>query len=181
MTEAAESIKVCMIGEEEVGKQTLLSFIRGDIKTGEVEDADFVKAQFQLSDSSIAVAKVMCWSPDKHKSDAEGFFHDASALVFVFDISRPDTFERIDWWIEHAKPHVDEDLPTILIANKGDLEHRVSRDDIVEMAHRLDAPCFMTIANDGTNVREAIVSLLDLVNELQYVKDGCLPIPEPID
>lgn len=176
---AAEPIKVCMIGEEEVGKQTLLTSIRGDAGLEEVVDVEFTEAQFRLSDSSTAIAKIWCWSPGKHLSDVEGFFHDAAALVFVFDISRPDTFGRIEWWIEQAKPHVAEDLPTILIANKGDLEHRVTRDEIVEMAHRMDAPCFMTIANKGTNVREALVSLLELVNELQYAKDGCLPIPEP--
>ncbi len=178
MAEAEEPIKVCLIGEEEVGKQSLLTWIRGDAKLQAENDDDFSEVQFELSDSSIALARIWCWSPGKHLSNAEGFFSEASALAFVFDISRPDTFERIEWWIEQAEPYVAEDLPAILIANKGDLEHRVSRDDIVEMAHRLDAPCFMTIAINGTNVREAIVALLELVNELQLAKDGCLPIPD---
>ncbi|NHJ14975.1 MAG: hypothetical protein EAX95_14940 [Candidatus Thorarchaeota archaeon] len=176
MAEAEEPVKVCVIGEEDVGKKTLVSFFKAE--SGIRDAPGVIEAEFELSDSTRVTAVLWTWSPHKNMDGFGSFCEDASAIVFVFDISRPETFDQIEYWTSQTRQHLGAEVPAIIVANKGDLEHRVTRSSIMELAVKLDAPCFMTIAIDGTNIREALVSALELVYELRLAKDGCLPLPD---
>lgn len=176
MSEAEEFVKVCVIGEEDVGKKTLISFFKSGKKDDDMSDT--IEAEFELSDSTRVTAVLWTWPPHKEMNAFGSFCQNASAIVFVFDISRPETFEQIEYWTNRAREYLGVEIPAIIVANKGDLEHRVTRASIMELAVKLDAPCFMTIAIDGTNIREAFVSALELVYELRLAKDGCLALPD---
>jgi Ras-related protein Rab-11A len=176
MSEAEEFVKVCVIGEEDVGKKTLVGFFEAE--GGKADASDVIEAEFELSDSTKVTAVLWTWSPHKNIDGFGSFCQNASAIVFVFDISRPETFEQIEYWTSQTKQYLSAEIPAIIVANKGDLEHRVTRTSIMELAVKLDAPCFMTIATDGTNIREALLSALELVYELRLARDGCLQLPD---
>ncbi|MHA1230643.1 MAG: hypothetical protein ACTSPQ_08360, partial [Candidatus Helarchaeota archaeon] len=69
----------------------------------------------------------------------------------VYDVTRPETFEKItEWW---------EDVNSVfrvkvgcLVANKMDLEVKVDKNKAIELAKKLDLTFIETSAKTGLNV-----------------------------
>lgn len=43
--------------------------------------------------------------------------------LLVYDISKPSSFENIDWWLKELRDHADENILITLVGNKSDLKH----------------------------------------------------------
>ncbi|MFW9968463.1 MAG: Rab family GTPase [Candidatus Thorarchaeota archaeon] len=165
MSQVSEPLKVCILGEEGVGKRTLLGCFMGDDLSDEVLSAEKIVKDFSSKDSTLCDVLLWSWPFNDKPKDIESYFKNAKGIVLVFDLSRGKTFESVARWAELAERETFEDVPMVIVANKSDLTPEVDRDAILEVALALDAPCFMTNAMTGENVRESIETILEIICE----------------
>lgn len=91
----------------------------------------------------------------------------AEGVLFVCDLTRPETLASLEeyWMTELNK--VREGLPMLFVGNKVDLidGRRVSREDLEAMADKYDTAFFMSSAKTGENVEQMFTELGRLVIE----------------
>lgn len=59
---------------------------------------------------------------EKFRSMLPMYYKDAKAAILVYDITSPDSFTSIDYWVEALKEHLNEDqLIIFLVGNKSDV------------------------------------------------------------
>lgn len=68
---------------------------------------------------------------EKFRSLIPTYIRDAHCAVFVFDITRKDTFQNVDIWIELFKNFKNDQAVTVLVGNKLDsnAEREVSEEE----------------------------------------------------
>ena len=88
----------------------------------------------------------------------------AQGFVIVVDLSKKETLESVDSWIDQIFSRTDVKNPTIMVlANKRDLDKRqISNREIEEFqrAHDdLEILCYEVSARNGHNITEAFMEL----------------------
>ena len=93
------------------------------------------------------------------------YYEGAQGVIFVYDITRPESYRNIEKrWI-HEVGEVLEDYVPAIWGTKADLEDKrvVSKNSGDRVARRLKAYFFETSALSGENVEKAFTSLTRLV------------------
>ncbi len=92
------------------------------------------------------------------------YFYGADGLFVVADVTRPETFESLPDWVSAAIEGAERELPLILMANKTDLEWKMSEDDVANWAANLFAKSYyLTSAKTGENVDRAFHHIADIL------------------
>jgi GTPase SAR1 family protein len=81
-------------------------------------------------------------------------------VILVYDITRKESFKRINSWLEEAKQCGNPNLSMILIGNKSDREDRraVSREDGEAFAQEHGLSFLEVSAKSGENVELVMTS-----------------------
>ena len=66
---------------------------------------------------------------ERHKALASVYYRNAECVILVFDINCKDSFDNIPKWLSNAYDHCG-DTHKVLVANKCDLDPKVSYQDI---------------------------------------------------
>ena len=95
-----------------------------------------------------ALLKLLVWDiggQAQFSSIRNMYFKGANGAIGVYDITSPESLLRIPGWVTSIKKTVGN-IPQVLIGNKMDLEEqrRVSREDALDLAKRLDCEHFET-------------------------------------
>ncbi|OLS17054.1 MAG: Transforming protein p29 precursor [Candidatus Heimdallarchaeota archaeon LC_2] len=106
----------------------------------------------------------------------EDHFKHTQAVVIVFDITNPKSFENIDKWIEMITIKKNELLPTVIVGNKSDLRGRtdeeVSYKSAMDYANYLsnnsiyEIPYIEASALTGLNIAYIFEHLIYTLNEI---------------
>ena len=86
-------------------------------------------------------------------------------MFLVYDITRKESFDLVQYWIKDIREKGPEGIAFMLIGNKKDLEEEreVSIDDGKKMAEELGGIPFMEVsAKTGENLKEAFLALTEL-------------------
>ncbi|MHA2379157.1 MAG: ADP-ribosylation factor-like protein [Candidatus Thorarchaeota archaeon] len=124
--------KVLILGEDGVGKQSLMNKAEMEAVPSSEDVADFVpyihSKVFETEDYRV---RLNVWSFDeavRSKITRKEFYEEAEALIIVYAASDRWSFDSIDFWLKEATITT-EDLPPIVItANKTDLITDVGED-----------------------------------------------------
>ncbi len=83
----------------------------------------------------------------------EAYFQGASGLMAVCDVTRADTLESIEDWVDNAYD-VTGVVPLQVLANKIDLKDSVvvSENEVNKVSREMKSPCYFTSAKTGENV-----------------------------
>ena len=87
------------------------------------------------------------------------FYGTASGVVFVYDVTRPESFEAIKKWKAEIDSVLNNDYIKLLVANKMDLEPKVPSEEGKKLADELGMIFIETSAKTSMNVEEAFRSL----------------------
>lgn len=177
--------KVCVIGDPEVGKTSLVArYVLGEwdgrrrttlgaqvSERGQLLDL----RRFGLTLSKLAEGARLEWPPEVHLDmiiwDIMGsrtirdvsrgtYFDGARGFLAVADVSRKETLDQIPVWVRAARRFVG-DAPIVLAVNKSDLADKAafSGEAAQEVASALDAPLVYTSAKTNENVEAAFRNL----------------------
>lgn len=97
------------------------------------------------------------------------YYRGAHAAILVFDVTSPDSLDRVAEWVEELKQHVGNNMILVLAANKSDLLDSDSSSgppnlaqtagqalfkQATSYANSIDAAIFKTSAKSGSGVED---------------------------
>ena len=142
-----ESIKVVLLGETGVGKTSIISQFTTHTFDPHREtslSAQFISKTVDFQDIGQSI-KFDIWDTvgqEKYRSLAKIFYKDAKVIIFVYDITRPETFEGLkNYWYDETKNNTDGEPILAVVANKIDLyaNSKVSNNDGKAVADQIGA------------------------------------------
>jgi small GTP-binding protein len=168
--------KVCLVGQQGVGKTSLVRrFVRD-----EFDDRYISTLGVKTSKKEMTVPLLGKGSLDVHLAiwdfmGQEGFrdllkeayFTGARGILAVADLTRRPSLEALGPWIETVRS-VAGNIPLVLAMNKSDLsDHAVyPADEVAQFATTYGAPYLLTSAKTSSNVEAAFGRLARAVAEL---------------
>ena len=126
------NFKIILIGDSGVGKSSLL---KRAVKNTFDENYqatigfEFLILHFQVNELKI---KFQIWDTcgqEMYRSLVQGFYHNSSLAVLVYDICKKKSFESLEGWLQDLRLHTEGDLPVFLVGNKNDLNKVVTTEE----------------------------------------------------
>jgi small GTP-binding protein len=161
--------KVVLLGEAQVGKTSLLSrYITGAFDeqyraTLGTTMSKHVEVVMLEGGRTVEVGLII-WDIEGSQGIMdllrESYFRGAKGALAVFDVTRRETLEALDYWVETARQEA-PGMPILVLGNKSDLEERrvVSDGEAQDYCRSLGCPYFPTSAKNGQNVQAAFAHL----------------------
>lgn len=159
---------VCLIGDGAVGKSSILARLMR-LETRTTYDPT-IEDSFEVEEiSPSGEVTILNFIDTSGQGEYVGMVNVSIAIadiiLVVYDISRPKTFKRVKYLVNHAyeqkpKPSV------LLVCNKQDLdrEHKLPR-DVVLLANSRNIELFLTSAVEGTGITELRNRIIELSPE----------------
>ena len=158
--------KVVLVGDASVGKTNLMSkYLKNEFKEDSkaTVGVEFGAKQFTIDGHAI---KAQIWDTagqERYKAITSAYYRGAKGAFIVYDITRKDTFESVDKWVNDLTATSDKNITIIVIGNKSDLEdqRQVTKEQGEEKATKLQVAFFETSAFSGENVEKAFEQMIN--------------------
>ena len=158
-------VKVILIGDSAVGKTNIMSKY---LKNQFIEDSkatvgvEFGSKLFTINGHNI---KAQIWDTagqEKYKAITGAYYKGSKGAFVVYDITKKDTFESVDKWINDLKSTGDPKMTIIIIGNKLDLEHKreVLKEQGEEKAKSFGCAFLETSAFSGDNIEKGFEMMI---------------------
>ena len=155
-------VKTVLIGETAVGKSSIINrftknkFIQdfeptltGLCVNKEIKYIQLNKIiRFEIWDTA---------GQEVYRSLTKLYYKDASIVIFVYDITRKDTFEEIrDYWFNEVSNNCPKDAVFAIVGNKDDNYEfeDVDKDSVIEFSNKINALFKKTSAKIGTGIED---------------------------
>ncbi|MFX1314040.1 MAG: Rab family GTPase [Promethearchaeota archaeon] len=166
--------KVCIVGNSGVGKTTLLHrYLENRFNpnvTSTIGSHFFVKYLRIPDEDNLITLQIWDLAGQAHfKWVRHVFYKGAKGVVYVFDLTRKNTFEDILGWKKEIETSIGM-LPNVLVGNKLDLVNSentlIAKEELDSLTEYLDACAYYkTSAKTGTRVNNVFKSLtLEMYN-----------------
>ena len=160
--------KIIIIGDSSVGKTNIMSKY---LKNEFLEDSkatvgvEFGSKQFTIDGHVI---KVQIWDTagqERYRAITSAYYKGAKGAFVVYDITRKNSFESIEKWVNELKNVSDKNITILLIGNKSDLEdqRQVTKEQGEEKAGKLEVAFMETSALSGDNLEKAFELMINQV------------------
>ncbi|CAL6045646.1 Rab2a [Hexamita inflata] len=150
--------KVALVGDTAVGKTCIATrFTTNTFNKQEISSnsAAFYKKTVSVQDQYV---KFQIWDTagqECYKSLAPMYYRSAIAVLIVFDLSRPKTFEEVRYWVNEVQQKGSQNTQLILLGNKVDIEARaVSQELGKQFAKQVGAKYYECSAATGEGVQQ---------------------------
>ena len=160
--------KICLIGDNKVGKTSLIRrFVHN-----EFSDEYITTIGTQISRKNLTIdypgtentptkynLTLSIWDivgQREYRSLALRHFVEARGALIVCDITRKETLKNLHEWLNPLY-FTAGDIPTLLLINKNDLKNQgaVKQQEIKDFSDEYEIPYLFTSAKTGKNVEEA--------------------------
>jgi len=169
-TPETAKLKVCLVGDEGVGKTSLIrQFVLSEFDERYVRTVGVVvhkRIVLVPVDGTTYTAYVTVWDI-LGRNDFAGrygaaYFAGTAGVLAVCDLTRPDTLDGLGKWLDLVYSVAGE-VPTIVLANKKDLERhvRVDEDDLLAFCELYKVPFLEASARTGLNVERGFGRLAE--------------------
>lgn len=154
------NFKFIIVGETGAGKSCLLLQFT-DKRFTPIHDLTIgVEFGSRLVNVEGKPIKLTIWDSagqESFRSITRSYFRGSAGALLVYDITRRDTFTRIENWVKEVQQNSNTNTVLTLIGNKTDLNHRrqVSYEEGQKLAEKYDMNFLETSAKTGENVEEA--------------------------
>ena len=166
MVERRLKVKICLVGDSAVGKTSLIKKFVLDIFDDSYITTIGTKITkktitFDIDDKEI-IMDMMIWDIMGQASFRsllqDAYFYGAHGVLAVSDSTRPETANSLHDWMSSTKQVVG-DVPTLFLANKCDLEPKVTQEQLTSEVSQYGGKAMFTSAKTGENVAEAFQAL----------------------
>ena len=117
--------KLIVIGEPSVGKSCMLvRAVKGEFKD-EYEvtiGAEFNSLYFDIREKKVQLQVWDTAGMEKFRSIIKVFFNGSQAAFIVYDITRKETFDKVENWLTMLQETTTPNIKVILVGNKKDCE-----------------------------------------------------------
>jgi small GTP-binding protein len=159
-------LKVCMVGDEGVGKTSLIRrYVYSMYDEAYIRTVGTMISKREIELPEIGYqASMIVWDIMGRKDFMDlfkdAYFKHVRGVLAVFDITRPKTLDSLKDWIGGIKSSVGG-IPTFILANKQDIrpEEGLADSDIERFCSAYACPWRRTSAKTGENVEQAFHDL----------------------
>ena len=167
MVDLIYTLKLCILGDEGVGKSSLIvRYVKNKFNAEYISTigVDFLVKEIML-DEGKAKAKLVIWDVGgqaQWKAKLNLYLKGADGAVVICDLTRPITGKDTAGWIEDLKKHAG-DVPYIIVANKNDLKPKMTAKalDSISKGTKL----FKASAKTGEVVEEFFQTITEMMIE----------------
>jgi small GTP-binding protein len=154
-----EEVKVVLLGQSGVGKTSIIKqFLSGEFNPHENTSlsAKFLTKVIQFPQLNKSI-KFDIWDTvgqEKYHSLAKIFYKSAKIIILVYDITKKETFDDINFWYTETKENTDGNPIYAVVANKIDLyeNQTVTNDEGKAYADKIKAIFQTTSALSNTGI-----------------------------
>lgn len=174
---ATRVFKIIVVGDSDVGKTCLtFRFCAGHFptRTEATIGVDFREKTVIIDDERL---KLQLWDTAGQerfrKSMVPHYYRNVHAVVFVYDVTKPASFESLKHWIEECDQYsLDRSVPRILVGNKCDIsdDNHVDTNTAQRFADAHIMPLFETSAKDDSECNNVEAIFLTLAHKLKSSK-----------
>ena len=124
---------------------------------------------------------------ERFRSLTSLFYREAHSCILMYDVTRRETFQSLDGYIQHfllhALPKDPNKFPFVVIGNKIDLSNKAisSRHARRWCKNRNNIPHFAISAKDATNVQETFQTIAQILLENEVEVTEVDTFTEPIN
>lgn len=172
----SENYKICVCGQEGVGKTALLNrYITGSFISGYKPTiaASFVSSHEIIEDHTITLNIWDTAGQEKYQSMMPLYLRNVDCVLLVFDVTQSNSWDFIEKWFQFEFPNI-RPIPLIFIcANKIDLEPNFDLQLSEEWCLNRDIPFNYTSSMNGKNISQVfneIAKKLDLNSNKMEIK-----------
>ena len=157
--------KIVLIGESGVGKSNMLSrFTKNEFN---LESKATIGVEFATKCITFnnKVIKAQIWDTagqERFRAITSSYYKGAMGALLVFDISKKQTFDNLDRWLNEVRAFTKPEVCIILVGNKSDLAYmrEVPQEEAIKYAAQQKISYFETSALAATNVEKVFEELL---------------------
>ena len=101
---------------------------------------------------------------ERFKNIIKHYYKGANGVLLIFDITKRDTFEKLDFWFKDLEEHSDniDNLFIYLIGNKNDKaeEREVTFEEANNFANEKEIPYIEVSAKTGNNIKKLFEEMI---------------------
>ena len=149
-----EEIKIILVGETGTGKTSLINTACG-LKFNEGQEESTTTASFltkiiKIDGKSYTINLWDTIGQEKFRALTKIFIKDSKIVVFVFDITRKETFDELTFWMNTIDQVLGKDAILGVVGNKQDLfvQEQVKEEEIQKFAEEKEIPFKYTTAKN---------------------------------
>ena len=151
--------KIIFTGDIAVGKTSIINSIMDQKFSAEYEpsiDVDFFSKTIRYKGKLI---KLQIWDSagqEKFRSLIPNYIRGSSLIFLIFDVSKKDTFEHLNEWINFIKNIENGNI--VIVGNKIDLKdsREVSKEEAEKFCKEVKFDYFEVSAKEGTNIKNLL-------------------------
>ena len=160
-----DDIKVILVGEVATGKTSLINSSIGLEFTEKVEStqsSSIIQKIMTINEKQYTINLWDTIGQEQYRALTNIFMKGAKIVIFVYDITRKETFEQLDYWFENTK-EVLGDKPILgIVGNKSDLYMKEAiKEEVAEKyAENRGVPFRLTSAKTPKNFCDFLEELV---------------------
>lgn len=106
------------------------------------------------------------WS--RYRAVTSAYYRGAVGAMLVYDITKQQSFDHVQRWLEELRAHADANIVIMLVGNKSDLGNlrQVDTDQAREYAEKEGLSFLETSAMESTNVETAFYTVLSEIYKI---------------
>ena len=160
-----ESYKIAIIGNQHVGKTTILSrykYETTDDSYAPTVGIDFLTKNVFLEDKTIRLIMWDTAGQERFKSLIPSYLKNANCVILTYDITEKSSFTSLGKWLSDVKDNVSEGTFIILCGNKIDLNNKrvISKEEGEKFAKDNNIAFAETSATTGQGINELFNTIL---------------------
>ena len=112
------------------------------------------------------IVKVQVWDTagqERYRSITNAYYRGAEGILIVFDVTKKESFENIQNWINEVTVYTGKDVVMICLGNKNDLNKEIDKKDINEFQKNTGLEIINVSAKTGDGVEDAFKHIIELL------------------
>lgn len=150
------NFKLITIGNTFTGKTSLLSRYFKNIfdKTSPTITVDFFTKTLKIDERSVLFTAYDTAGSESYMSITSKYVRNKHCILFVFDLSKKESFLDVKKWIDFADNLKRNDALCVLVGNKSDMQKEVSSREALDFAKKMKMAYFEVSSMNGENVKK---------------------------
>jgi small GTP-binding protein len=165
--------KLIILGDSGVGKSCIMHhFIYNKFEKNKTQTigVDFTAKTIKIKEQSI---KLQIWDTagqEKFRAIARNYYRGAIGIILVYDITKLETFNHINTWLNDAKNYTRSECSVIIVGNKTDLDNlrQIKYSEGQKFSEENNLLYIESSANTGNNIGQIFYNISeDILNKIQ--------------
>ena len=171
-------IRLMLIGDSNVGKTSIIKrYCNNQFSPSYISTVgiDFETKYLKINGKMVNLQIWDTAGQERYKVLAKNYFKNSDGFIIVYDITDKKTFNNVANWITQIKESASENVKSVLLGNKSDLDQlrQVETIDGKNLADNYHFKFYETSAQKGYNINKVFIDLVkEFLNDDNFVNDS---------